>query len=112
MFFFVFPPVSMAVSTLRFLESQKVEGIFIIPIWPTSSWFHSFFEDGSHCYQWVQKLVVFWPNFIPNIHSPSCFAPIVTFEAAAMHFNFKRLKLGGKIVVDKSLCIHGGCSFC
>ena len=29
-FYFVFPPVSMAVSTLRFLESQKVEGIFII----------------------------------------------------------------------------------
>ena len=37
-FYFIFPPVSMAVSTLSFLESQKVEGILIIPIiWPTSS---------------------------------------------------------------------------
>ena len=41
-FFFVFPPVSLALSTLQFLESQKVQGIFIIPIWPLS--FSSFWS--------------------------------------------------------------------
>ena len=69
--------------------SQKVKGICIIPIWPTSSWFNTIFEDGSHCYQWVQKLVVFEPSFVPSINSPSCFDPIVTYMPSAMHFSLK-----------------------
>ena len=47
-FFYVFPPVSLALTTLRFLESQKVQGVFIIPIWPTSVWFNQFFNNGVH----------------------------------------------------------------
>ena len=85
-FFYVFPPVSMALSTIRFLESQNIEGILIIPIWPSSSWYNTFF--GSHCYQLVQKLFVFRPNLVPNINSPSCLTNIVTYDAAALHFNF------------------------
>ena len=57
-FYLVFPPVSMAVSTLRFFE-----GIFIIPLWPTSSWFNTIFEDGAHCSQWVQKLLKIEQDF-------------------------------------------------
>ena len=30
-FYFVFPPVSMALQVLRFLESQKTKGLFILP---------------------------------------------------------------------------------
>ena len=35
-FYYVFPPISLALTVLRFLESQKVKGVFIIPLWPTS----------------------------------------------------------------------------
>ena len=63
-FFFGLPLVSMAISSLQFLESQKVQGIFIIPIWPSSSWFNEFFDDGTHSYQCVQKLFVFRTNFV------------------------------------------------
>ena len=104
-FFFVFPPVSLALNTLRFLESQKVQGIFIIQIWPTSLWFN---DDGIHCYQWVQKMFLIRPNFRRNINSPSCFAEFVTYDYAALHFNFSKLKLGGRVIRDRSHFLLGG----
>ena len=47
-FYFVFPPVSLAIQVLRFSESQKSQGVFIIPLWPTSVWYNSLFFDGNH----------------------------------------------------------------
>ena len=111
-FYYVFPPVSLALTTLRFLESQKVQGVFIIPIWPTSVWFNQFFNDGVHCYQWVQKMFLFRPNFRPNINSPSCFAEFVTFDCAALHFDFSTSRLGERVIRSKSHCLLGGCESC
>ena len=111
-FYYVFPPVSMALQVLRFLESQKAKGIFILPLWSTSNWYNSFFFDGCHCYSWVSKLVVFHPNFKINLNSPSCFAEFVTFTCAALEFDFSVNKLGGKVVTSKDFCLLGGCELC
>ena len=111
-FYFVFPPVSMALQVLRFLESQKTKGLFILPLWSTSNWFNAFFFDGSHCYNWVRKLLVFHPNFKINLNSPSCFAEFVTFTCAALEFDFSVVKLGGKVVTSRDLCLLGGCELC
>ena len=111
-FYFVFPPVSLAIQILRFLESQKSQGVFIIPLWPTSVWYNSLFFDGTHCFDWVRKLLVFTPNFKFNIHSPSCFAEHVTFSCAALHFNFQKSKLVERVVTSKDLCLFGGCDYC
>ena len=111
-FFFVFPPVSLGVQVLRFLESQKCKGLFIIPLWPTSVWFNALFYDGRHCYNWVQKLLFFSPNFKINVNSPSCFAEYVTFSCAAMQFDFSETKLGERVVTSRDLCLLGGCDLC
>ena len=111
-FFFVFPPVSLGVQVLRFLESQKCKGLFIIPLWPTSVWFNALFFDGRHCYNWVQKLLIFTPNFKFNVNSPSCFAEFVTFTCAAMHFDFSKTKMGERVVTSRDLCLLGGCDLC
>ena len=111
-FYFVFPPVSLAIQVLRFLESQKVKGVFIIPLWPTSVWYNSIFFDGAHCFDWVKKLLVFRPNFKFNIHSPSCFAENVTFSCAALHFDFSQSSLGERVVTNRNLCLLGGCDYC
>ena len=61
-FYFVFAPVSLSINVTRFLASQEVRGILIIPLYPYSVWFNFFFPDGSHyCH-------------VPNINSPTCFA--------------------------------------
>ena len=111
-FYFVFPPVSLAIQVLRFLELHKSHDIFIIPLWPTSVWFNSLFFDGRHCYDWAQKLLVFTTNFKFNIHSPSCFAEHVTFSCAALHFDFSKSKLGERVVTSRDLCLLGGCDYC
>ena len=111
-FFFVFPPVSLGVQVLRFLESQKCKGLFIIPLWPTSVWFNALFYDGRHCYNWVQKLLFFSPNFKFNVNSPSCFAEYVTFSCAALQFDFSEVKLGERVVTSRDLCLLGGCDLC
>ena len=111
-FYFVFPPVSLALQVLRFLDSQKVKGVFIIPLWPTSVWFNSIFYDGVHCFEWVKKLVLFRPNFKPNINSPSCFAEIVTFDCASLHFDFLESSLGERVITNRSHCLLGGCDYC
>ena len=91
----MFPPVSLGVQVLRFLESQKCKGLFIIPLRPTSVWFN-----------------VFTPNFKMNVNSPSCFAEIVTFSCAAMHFDFSKTKMGERVVISRVLCLLGGCDLC
>ena len=111
-FFFVFPPVSLGLQVLRFLESQKCKGLFIIPLWPTSNWFNAFFYDGRHCYNWVRKLLVFSPNFKVNLNNPSCFAEFVTFSCAALQFDFSVVKLGERVVTSRDLCLLGGCDMC
>ena len=109
-FFYLFPPVSICVNVARHLASQEAKGILIIPIWPTSVWFNFFFNDGAHCSFWVQKLFVFSPKFIPNLNSPSCFAESVTFQAAALQFDFKKFKLQGESKLSKD--IYSGCKLC
>ena len=107
-FYFVFPPVSLAIQVLRFLESQKSQGVFIIPLWPTSVWYNSIFFDGAHCFDWVQKLLVFTPKF----KFTSCFAEHVTFSWAALHFDFRKSSLGERDVTSRDLCLLGGCGYC
>ena len=110
-FYFVFPPVSLALQVLRFSNSQKVKCVFII-LWPTGVWFNSFFYDGVHCFEWVKKLVLFCPNFKPNINSPSYFAEIVTFDCASLHFDFYESSLGERVITNRSQCLLGGCDYC
>ena len=76
-FYFVFLPVSLTLQVWRFLDSQQVKWVFIIPLWPTSVWFNSIFHDGytvlsglkswyfsvipvfTNAYNWLLEIVVF-----------------------------------------------------
>ena len=103
---------SLSLQVLRFLDSQKVKGVFIIPLWPTSVWFNKKIHNRVHCFQWVQKMVLFRPNFKPNINSPSCFAEFVTFDCAALNFDFSKSSLGERVIKSRSHCLLGGCDYC
>ena len=111
-FFYLFPPVSLCVNVTRYLASQEARGILIIPLWPFSVWFNFFFSDGAHCSSWVQKMFVFSPNFIPNLNSPSCFAEVVTFQAVALQFDFRKVQLCWDSIVSSDFCIYKGCNLC
>ena len=57
-------------------------------------------------------MVIFTPNFVPNVYSPSCFVEHVTYKAATLMFDFNKFKLGGRVVVSSDLCVHQGCDLC
>ena len=82
---------------IRFLASQQVKGILIIPVWPYSIWFNFFFPDGCHCGQWVTKMLIFSPNFEANLNSSPCFANIVSYKAVALEFDLKKYNLNQKL---------------
>ena len=92
-FYFVFPPISFGVNVLKFLASQQARGIFIIPVWSKSIWFNFIFPDGRHCAHWVSKMLIFSPNFEPNLNSSTCFSDFVTYKMAALEFDFKKYSL-------------------
>ena len=111
-FYYVFPPVGLGVKVLKFLASQKVKGIFLIPIWSKSNWFNFFFEDGRHCSEWVVKMHTFSPNFCYNISTSSCFSEFVSYEMAALEFNFEKFCLGSGLKVSQDFCLKEGCQLC
>ena len=45
--YFIFPPLYLAINTIKHLALYKAKGVIIVPIWPTSSWLNFFSPDGN-----------------------------------------------------------------
>ena len=43
-YFYAFPPFNMIGSVLRKVEEERANGIIVVPMWPTQSWFSKFIK--------------------------------------------------------------------
>ena len=111
-FFFVFPPVGLAVSAIKHLALFNCKGVLILPVWKKSPWYNFFFPDGHHAVSWIIKMIILNPTFISGIYVGPCFTGVKDYDTVAVSFDFHRHYLNFDPKLDKSHCLTRGCISC
>ena len=61
---FCFPPPRLLVPALRHVENQKTRAVFVVPVWPASTFYSVFWPDGTHALESTQRMILINPYFI------------------------------------------------
>ena len=114
--YYVFPPPHLLTAVLHHLQLFQAQGLLLLPVWPSCSFWNNFVPDGSHLPCWAVKFLIFKPlAFIcdPNVTS-STFKNPVNFDMMAINFNFMGVGEDLMFVSNKikENCLGFGCAGC
>ena len=88
--FFVFPPVGLAVSTIKRWALFNCLGVLILPFWKRSTSYNFFFPDGHHAVSWIVKMIILNPTFVSGIYVGPCFMVVKDYDTVAVSFHFQK----------------------
>ena len=109
---FCFPPPSSLVLANRHFERYEVSAVMVVPIWPSSTFFSTFFPDGKHAAQFVTKMRRLQPIFIcgPLVKSNGMRGR-KCYITAVLEVDFRR-GVFRRENQEEEFCVHGGCNVC
>ena len=84
----------------------------VVPIWPSSTFFSTFFPDGKHAAQFVTKMRRLQPIFIcgPLVKSNGMRGR-KSYITAVLAVDFRR-GVGRREKQGKEFCLDDGCNAC
>ena len=107
---FCFPPTRLLVAALHHVKFYQAKAVFVVPVWPASTFYSIFWPDGTHALQGTQKMLIMNPFFVCG--------PLVTshvmrgrapYRTAILEVNFNR---GASQSPRRERCLKGGCKKC
>ena len=107
---FCFPPTRLLVAALQHVKFYNAKAVFVVPVWPASTFYNTFWPDGTHGLEGTQKMLIRNPYFVCG--------PLVTshimrgrapYQTAFMEVNFSRQ--AAQLPLSKK-CLKGGCEKC
>ena len=109
---FCFPSPSSLVLAKRHFERYEVSAVMVVPIWPSSTFFSTFFPDGKHAAKFVTKMRRLQPIFIcgPLVRSNGMRGR-KSYITAVLKVDFRR-GVARRGVQEEEFCILGGCNAC
>ena len=114
--YYAFPPPGKIVAAILHFAKFKANGLMLIPMWKSSSFWFSIVPDGRHLCNWVKKFLIFKPEgfvYDPTVLS-STFKNPCQFEMLGLLFDFSNVKREDLFtpVVRKDFCIANFCDIC
>ena len=92
------------------MKDQEVRAIFVIPVWPASTFFSSFFPDGVHALKSVQKMLFIDPRFICGEQVTShIMRGKEPYQTVVLELDFRR---SAPVKPDRVRCLKKGCNIC
>ena len=107
---FCFPPPRLARAAMQQMKDQEVRAIFVIPVWPASTFFSSFFPDGVHALKSVQKMLFIDPRFICGEQVTShIMRGKEPYQTVVLELDFRR---SAPVKPARVRCLKKGCNIC
>ena len=109
---FCFPPPSRLVMASRHFKLYETTAVMVVPIWPASTFFSSFFPDGRHAASFVTKMRRLQPIFIcgPLVKSNGMRGR-KNYVTAILKVDFRRGAVRRR-QKSEEFCVFGGCGDC
>ena len=109
---FCFPPPSRLVMASRHFKLYGTSAVMVVPIWPSSTFFSSFFPDGTHAARFVTMMRKLQPIFIcgPLVKSNGMRGR-KSYVTAILKVDFRRGAFRRQ-QESEEFCVLGGCRGC
>ena len=115
---YCFPPVSKIIASILHLAKCKVaNGLLVVPVWKSCSFWVSILPDGKHFPKWVTRFLRFKPTgfIVDEMISANTYRNPVNYEIVVLQFCFQYVNNQDDLYtpyISVNNCFDFGCNFC